>query len=183
MLPRDRAIKVANHEKPDRIPLYGWVSANMSEPITKAFGSVAAFEDHCEFDYAHLFGGPSTCVGEELQKAREASGWNVSSILDGVVELGYQVVHPYQESAGMDHSPYRRRYRSNLVLMGGLDVQTTIGFGKMDFLKTEIERVLRTFADGGLLFCTSHFVQSHCTIEELTLAFDTAHRLCGEVCQ
>jgi len=67
--------------------------------------------------------------------------------------------------------------------MGGLDVQTTIGFGKMDFLKTEIERVLRTFADGGLLFCTSHFVQSHCTIEELTLAFDTAHRLCGEVCQ
>jgi uroporphyrinogen decarboxylase len=33
------------------------------------------------------------------------------------------------------------------------------------------------FADGGLIFCTSHFVQNHCTIEELTLAYDTVYDL------
>ena len=61
--------------------------------------------------------------------------------------------------------------------MGGLDVQTTIGFGHLDRLQREIERVISMFADGGLLFCTTHFVQDHCTIEELTFAYDLVYDL------
>ena len=96
-------------------------------------------------------------------------------IIDGVIRLGYQVVHPYQESAGMYLRDYQRRYAGRFVVMGGLDVQTTVGFGKRDVLRAEIERVLTMFRDGGLLFCTTHFIQAHCTIEELTLAFDLAY--------
>jgi hypothetical protein len=69
------------------------------------------------------------------------------------------------------------------TVLGGLDIQTTLGFGRTDFVKAEIERVLRMFPDRGLMFCTSHFVQNHCSIEELTLAYDTAHALCREVCR
>jgi uroporphyrinogen decarboxylase len=61
--------------------------------------------------------------------------------------------------------------------MGGLDVQTTIGFNDRTKLQREIERVIRMFADGGLLFCTTHFVQDHCTIEELTFAYDLVYEL------
>jgi uroporphyrinogen decarboxylase len=105
------------------------------------------------------------------------SDGNISQVLDGVVELGYQVVHPFQESAGMDLADFKNRYMKSFTVMGGLDVQTTIGFGDYDKLKREIERVVRMFADGGLIFCTSHFVQNHCTIEELTLAYDTVYEL------
>ena len=324
MLPRERVIKVINHEKPDRIPIYGWVRANLKDEISEAFGSVEAFEDKYEFDFAHLFGGPGAYSKDLLQKLRRDCGgpiepaklmeiplcdpndmdlydpivkeikhhkeergrfvyiqtpgifeclngafgiqnhlaylllyekdlhrvykrqaewnkafasncidlgvdmihisddwgaqkglmfspkvwWNliypyhkitcdmvkkrgaflslhsdgnVSSVIDGIIKLGYDVVHPYQESAGMDLYEYKRKYADSFVLMGGLDVQTTIGFGKPDFLKKEIERVLRLFADGGLLYCTSHFIQNHCTIEELTLAFDTIYRLVREI--
>jgi uroporphyrinogen decarboxylase len=104
------------------------------------------------------------------------SDGNINAVVDGVVELGYQVVHPWQESAGMRLDTFHDRYRHAFAIMGGLDVQTTIGFGKLDFLRTEIERVMRPFADGGLLFCTSHFVQDHCTIDELVFAFETANR-------
>ena len=83
---------------------------------------------------------------------------------------------------GRSLTDYKRRYSRAFVVMGGLDVQTTIGFGKPEFLKAEIERVMRLFAGGGLLFCTSHFVQDHCGIEELVLAYDTAYRLSREVC-
>ena len=100
------------------------------------------------------------------------SDGNVMSVLDGIVELGYDVVHPYQESAGMDFSVYRSKYMDKFTVMGGLDVQSTIGFGKLDFLKSEIERVLAMFKDGGLLFCTTHFIQDHCSIEELVFAYD-----------
>jgi uroporphyrinogen decarboxylase len=318
MLPRERVIKVINHEKPDRVPVYGWVRANLEAEITKAFGSVEAFEDKYEFDFVHIFGGPGSYDGNllgELSKDcggtivpkrlleipltdpnnvgdyksisdqvkyhqekgrfvyvqtpgifealngvfgienhlaylimyeddlhevyRRQAEWNkafanncidvgvdmvhvsddwgaqkglmfspeiwwnlmypyhkitcdevkrrgvylslhsdgnVSQVIDGIIKLGYDVVHPYQESAGMDLYEFKQKYIDSFVLMGGLDVQTMIGFGNLDFLKKEIERVLSLFSDGGLLYCTSHFVQNHCTIEELTFAYDTIYQ-------
>ncbi len=285
MLPRERVIETIRHGKPDRVPIYGWVSANLDKQITEAFGSVEAFEDKYEFDYAHLFGGPYCYDGKLVREVAAASGgiveppalldvpmhdpndltdyapvvegvehhknrrdrfvyvqtpgffepmngifgienhlayllmypdeireiyrrqaeWNkafamncldlgvdiihvsddwgaqsglmfnpklwrdiifpyhkdvcdavksrgafvslhsdgnVSSVLDGIVELGFDVVHPYQESAGMDYSLYKSNYSGKFVIMGGLDVQTTIGFGKLDFLESEIKPVL-----------------------------------------
>jgi len=326
MLSRDRVITVIQHGKPDRIPIYGWVSANLGEQINERFGSVAAFEDKYEFDFAHLWGGPPQYPDGAIDKLREELGrpiepgdlldiplldpnvaggydglrdqvryhkdergrftyvqtggifealngvfgienhlawlllhkndlkqvyarqaeWNrqfamncidagvdmihVSDdwgsersllfsppvwwemiypyhkvtadavkargaflslhsdgncleVMDGIIKLGYDVVHPYQESAGMPLAGFRDNYIGKFVVMGGLDVQTTIGFGKLDFLRSEIERVMRMFAGGGLLFCTSHFVQDHCTMDELTFAFDAAHELSREVCR
>lgn len=324
MLPRERVIQVIRREKPDRIPIYGWVKANMTDQITEAFGSVEAFEDHYEFDFAHLFGGPGTWAEDEVKSLRNVNGgtidppaaldlstmdpntleayqeivdqvrhhkeergrfvyvqtpgifealnglfgienhllyllmypgelgevyrrqaeWNrafanncldlgvdmihvsddwgaqtgllfstdtwwslihpnhkvtadavkqrgaflslhsdgnVNAVVDGIVDLGYDVVHPWQESARMSLRGQREGYGDKFVVMGGLDVQTTIGFGKLDFLQAEIERVLTMFQDGGLLFCTTHFVQDHCTIEELTLAYDTVYQRVREL--
>jgi uroporphyrinogen decarboxylase len=104
----------------------------------------------------------------------------VDAVLDGIVKLGYDVVHPWQESAGMDYGLYQRTYADNFVLMGGLDVQTTIGFGDLPRLEREIRRVIGLFARGGMLYCTSHFVQDHCSIEELTFAFDLVYSLVRE---
>jgi len=311
---------VIHHRPADRMPVYGWVRANLEKEISAAFGSVEAFEDRYEFDLAHLFGGPCPFRDKEFQGLRERGGgaieppalldstlsdpneqsayddlrrqveyhktrrgrfvyvqtpglfeihnwpfgiqdhlmylalfeaelaelyrrqaeWNrvfalncldlgvdmihvsddwggqsgllfdpalwhrlifpyhkttcdavkrkggylslhsdgnISQILDGIVELGYQVVHPFQESAGMNLAEFKTRYMKSFTVMGGLDVQTTIGFGNYDKLKREIERVIGMFAEGGLIFCTSHFVQNHCTIEELTLAYDTVYEL------
>ena len=100
------------------------------------------------------------------------SDGNISQVLDGVAELGFDVVHPYQESAGMDFDVFKRKYMKHFTVMGGLDVQNTIGFGKYDFLKNEIERILAMFKDGGMIFSTSHAVQPHCTVEELVFAYD-----------
>jgi uroporphyrinogen decarboxylase len=102
---------------------------------------------------------------------------NVMALLDGIVGLGYQVLHPFQESAGMDMAAYRARYARDFVLMGGLDIQTTLGFGRLDRLADEIRRLVGLFRDGGLLLCTSHYVQDHCTIEELTYAYDLVREL------
>jgi len=76
---------------------------------------------------------------------------------------------------------FKDRWVDRFVVLGGLDVQTTIGFGKLDILRSEIERVMNMFADGGLLFCTTHFVQNHCSIEELVHAYDTARDLARRV--
>ena len=319
MLPRERVIATIEHRPTDRMPIYGWVRANLEEAISAQFGSVEAFEDHYAFDFAHLFGGPPAWDGERLEEARKALGcaitprelleipmtdpdrteayddireqvayhkgerarfcyvqtpgifealngpfgienhlsylalypedlaavyarqcaWNqrfahncldlgvdmihisddwgsqrgplfsprtwwrliyphhkptcqavkargaylslhsdgnILPLLDGVVDLGFDVVHPWQESAGMTFDAYQGHYDEAFVLMGGLDVQTMIGFGRLEALRADIERVMRRFAGGGLLYCTSHFVQDHCTMDELTFAFDHVYR-------
>lgn len=105
------------------------------------------------------------------------SDGNNNSVLDGIVKLGFDVMHPFQESAGMDLADFKANYRDKFTVMGGLDVQTTIGFGKMEFLEAEIRRVLGMFVDGGLLYCTTHFIQNHCSIEELIFAYDLIYDL------
>ncbi len=324
MEPRERVIETIRRGKPDRTPVYGWVAANLSEPIVEKFGSVAAFEDKYEFDYAHIFGGPPSHRPEDIQALQAANGgsidpltfseltytdpddttayqdivdqvrhhkeergrfvyvqtpgifealngvfgienhlmyllmymdeiqavyqrqaeWNrafamncldlgvdmihvsddwgaqnslmfstdtwwsliypyhkitadavkargaflslhtdgnINSVVDGIIKLGFDVVHPWQESAGMSLTEHREKYIDHFITMGGLDVQTTIGFGKYDFLASEIERVLRLSVNGGQLYCTSHFIQDHCTLDELTFAFDTVYRLVREL--
>lgn len=318
MTSRERVQCVIDGRKPDRVPYYGWVRANLSEPITEAFGSCDAFEDHYQFDLAHLFGGPEPYPADALQEALKAgpleparvldlpmsdpddwdtyeairegirhhqtergrfvyvqtpgifeclngvfgienhlmylglypedlervymrqaewnrrfamncldlgvdmvhvsddwgsqtgllfsprSWWgliypahkitcdavkarganlslhsdgNIQAILDGIVQLRYDVVHPWQESAGMSLVEHQQKWQAHFAVMGGLDVQTTIGFGKLDFLRSEIERVMRIAAESRLIFCTSHFVQDHCSIEELAFAFDLVAEL------
>ena len=54
----------------DRQPIYGWVSANLTDELNEAYGSVAAFEDKYEFDAAHIFGGPGSFRGEVFDRLR-----------------------------------------------------------------------------------------------------------------
>jgi uroporphyrinogen decarboxylase len=317
MLSRERVIDVIEHRRPDRVPIYGWVRENLADEITAAFGSVEAFEDHYEFDLAHLFGGPRAWdqaalearrtelgrdptppevldlpvpdpddraayrrIVEQVRHHKEARGrfvyvqtpgyfegyndhfgienhllyllqypdelrelyrrrvdwairfahncldlgvdmihisddwggqtnllfspeiwWdmihpchravadavkarggyvslhsdgNIGRIVDGILDIGYHVVHPWQESAGMSLERFKAEWSRRFTVMGGLDVQSTLGFGDRERLVAEIERVMRLGAGGGLLFCTTHFVQAHCSIEELTAAYDSA---------
>jgi uroporphyrinogen decarboxylase len=320
MTSQERVRAVIEGRKPDRIPIYGWVRANLDEQISEVFGSADNFEDKYEFDFAHLFGGPPRFDNEDIKALREANGgiiepknlleipmcdpneeqgydslrdaidhhktqrgrfvyvqtpglfealngafgienhlmylalyesdlhevykrqaeWNkkfamncldlgidmihvsddwgaqnnlmfspetwktliypyhkitcdavkrrngylslhsdgnVLQVLDGIVDLGYDVLHPYQVSAGMQYDLYFEKYSDKFTIMGGIDVQTTIGFGDYDKLKNEIESLITTFKDRGLLLCTSHFVQDHCNIEELVFAYDLIYRL------
>ena len=57
-------------QETDRQPIYGWVSANLSNEITAAYGSVAAFEDKYEYDDAHLFAGPGAFRKKVIDRLR-----------------------------------------------------------------------------------------------------------------
>ena len=101
---------------------------------------------------------------------------NCNDVLDGVIKLGYDVLHPYQESAGMNYPVYKQKYAGSFIIMGGLCVQTTIGFNKRDFLEKEIRRILDMFAkDKHFIYCTTHFIQNHCSMEELEFAYNMIH--------
>ena len=69
---RDLVSKTIKGESPSRTPVYGWVSANLEEQLTKEFGSVRNFEDKYEFDMAHIFGGPKPYKKEQFKELIES---------------------------------------------------------------------------------------------------------------
>ena len=306
----------------DRQPIYGWVFANLEKQISERWGSVAEFEDHYEFDAAHIFGGPRVFNKEVLDAIREEEGevppdrllesdyylppvteastesirkslafhkergrfcymqtpgffecfnnafgiqdhlaylllykdeiaelyrrhadwiiqcadnsidlgvdmihisddWGaqkdlmfspelwyeliypnmkkvidhvhsrgvfvslhsdgcVAKVADGIAELGFDLVHPWQENAGMSYDLYLEKYADKFAILGGVCVQSAIGLLPQPQLESEIRRVFRTLKGKRWVCCTSHFVQDHCSMEDLEFAFDLIYKLARE---
>ena len=306
----------------DRTPIYGWVAANLTNEITDAFGSVAAFEDHYEYDMSHIFGGPNAFDGALIEKIRSdndeltpdliadqpifgdpdlkegycgisaalkihkkrdrfcyvqtpgffehfngvfgienqllylalypdelnelyrrqaewtirfadhcidlgidmihiSDDWGsqkdllfspntwreliyphlkrvvdyvhsrgclislhsdgcISKVTDDVAEIRLDLLHPWQESAGMGYDFYLDRYADKFAILGGICVQSAIGILPRDKLETEIRRVFKTLKGKRWICCTTHYVQGHCSIEDLKFAYDLIYKLARE---
>ena len=309
-------------QETDRQPIYGWVSANLSDEITAEYGSVAAFEDKYEFDAAHLFAGPGAfrkdvikrlraeneeltpdllldediftdpdvydsynsvsaalafhkqrgrfcyiqtpgffeqfngifgienqllylamypdelaelyrrqaqwtlkfadrCIERGVDMIHISDDWGaqkdllfnpatwreliypqmkrvvdyvhsrgcfcslhsdgcVRKVADGIAELGLDVVHPWQESAGMGYDFYLDNYADKFAILGGVCVQSAIGLLPQDELEADIRRVFGLLKGKRWMCCTTHYVQAHCSIEDLTFAYDLIYRLARE---
>ncbi|MBN1623184.1 MAG: hypothetical protein JXN10_09275 [Clostridia bacterium] len=105
------------------------------------------------------------------------SDGNINRVLPEVRELGFDVLHPWQEAAGMSYDTYLSDYSNDFGIMGGLCIQTTLGFGDFENVRNEIERVFGLLKGKRWIFCTTHFVQEHCSIEELVFAYDIAVKM------
>ena len=104
----------------------------------------------------------------------------VASVADGIAEIGFDVVHPWQENAGMGHDLYLEKYADKFAILGGICVQSAIGLLPQEQLGEEIRRVFNNLRGKRWICCTSHFVQDHCSIEDLTFAYDLIYKLARE---
>ncbi len=96
-------------------------------------------------------------------------------VMDGVVDLGFQCLHPVQASAGMDPVRVKREYGDVLTLYGGLDVRTTLGRDDRDRVRDEVRWAMRELKPGGgFIFCTSHMVQPGTPLAEVEQAYQVA---------
>ncbi len=99
-------------------------------------------------------------------------------VIADLVEIGFDCIHPFQESAGMDIPSVKARFGDRLTIYGGLDVRTTLPSGDRERIRREIERVLLPAKKGGgLIFCTGHTVHSDCSLDDVLFAYQTVAEL------
>ena len=104
----------------------------------------------------------------------------VAKVTDGLVDIGFDCVHPWQENAGMSYDVYLDKYQDKFAILGGICVQSAIGILPREELESEIRRVFRTLKGKRWICCTSHFVQNHCSMDDLNFAFDLIYKLARE---
>lgn len=99
----------------------------------------------------------------------------VNDVLEPTAAMGFDMVHPVQESANMDMLAVKRQFAGRLTLYGGLDVRTVLGRGNPAHVEDEVRRLMRTLKPGGgYVFCTSHMVQPGTPLDEVIRAYEVA---------
>lgn len=104
----------------------------------------------------------------------------IQKVLDGVRDIGFDVIHPWQENANMPLDLYLEKYSNDFAIMGGICVQSAIGILDREALEKEIRRIFSLLRGKRWICCTSHFVQKHCSIEDLTFAYELIYKLARE---
>ena len=100
---------------------------------------------------------------------------NIWAFMDDIVEMGIEVLHPLQSSAGMDPADVKRRYGDQITIHGGLDVTHVLPNGTDEELIKTIQRTMAICKpDGGFIFHSEHFIPANVPLARLELAYQTA---------
>ena len=102
----------------------------------------------------------------------------ILNIMDDLIEMGYNMLHPVQESAGMEPQLIKEKYGDKLVVYGSLDVVDGLYKYESEALDEYITKRFEIYAPGGgFIFNTGHFVQPDIPPERLIRAYTLANEL------
>ena len=80
----------------------------------------------------------------------------------------------------MSYDLYLNNYQDKFAILGGICIQTKLGLVGQDELEEDIRRVFGLLRGKRWIVCTTHFVQNHCSIEDLAFAYDLIYKLARE---
>jgi len=102
----------------------------------------------------------------------------IMNILDDLIAIGYDSMHPVQESAGMDPQTIKEKYGDKITIYGSLDVIDGLLAYEGDVLDEYITKRFEIYGPGGgFIYNTGHFVQPDIPPLRLVQAYTTVKRL------
>ncbi len=102
----------------------------------------------------------------------------IMQIMDDLVEMQFSLMHPVQESAGMDPQTIKTDYGEKLVIYGSLDViDGLFALDGEDLDRYITDRFAIYAPNGGFIFNTGHFVQPDIPPQRLVRAYTVANQL------
>ena len=118
----------------------------------------------------------------EIKIAYHSCG-NCGAIVEEMIEIGLDVLHPVQPQA-IDPIETKQRFGDRLTLMGGLDIQLLMPKGNPEDVEEEVLRLIRGCGkDGGFILGGAHHFQEdtptgniqalYRTIQEHALTLDS----------
>lgn len=96
-------------------------------------------------------------------------------VIDDLIGLGFDVMHPFQQSAGMDLKDVKRNWGDRLTIHGGLELRHYLSRApEAELVEHVKDNMLTCKPGGGFIFNTEHTVQPDTSLERVELAYQTA---------
>jgi len=94
---------------------------------------------------------------------------SVIDIIDDLIEIGVDAIHPVQVSAaGMEPGNLKRRYGDRLAFWGGIDTQYVLPRGKVDEVEAEVEKRIDELGEnGGYILGAVHNIQADVSLDNI----------------
>jgi len=101
---------------------------------------------------------------------------SVAEILDDLIDIGVDVIHPVQvTAAGMDAISLKRRCSGRLALWGAIDTQRLLPYGTVEDVKGEVERMIEILGEGGgYVLGAVHNIQPDVPLENILAMYTHA---------
>jgi len=94
---------------------------------------------------------------------------SVVDIIDDLIEIGVDAIHPVQVSAaGMESRKLKEKYGDRLVFWGGVDTQYILPRGSISEVKAEVERRIKELGEnGGYILGAVHNIQPDVPLDNI----------------
>ena len=111
-------------------------------------------------------------IKPDIQIAYHTDGYNLP-IIPELIEIGVDVLNPIQAES-MNPEQLKKEFGNELSFFGGIDVQTTLPFGKPEDVKAEFKSRLNSLGrHGGWLCAPTHHVQLDTPLENFRAIIDS----------
>jgi len=101
---------------------------------------------------------------------------SVVSIMQDLIEIGVDAIHPVQVSAaGMDPAGLKKNYGDRIAFWGGVDTQQILPRGGVEDVKRAVEQCIEDMgAGGGYVLAAVHNIQPDVPLENILAMFEHA---------
>lgn len=95
------------------------------------------------------------------------SDGNIVPILDGLLTLGMNGIHPVQPSA-MDINTLKARYGHKVCIVGNIDLDYTLPTGTVEEVEAEVrDRIQKVGKGGGYMISSANSITDYCKVENV----------------
>ena len=101
----------------------------------------------------------------------------VYTLIDDIIDSGFDVLNPVQWTAGGRHwREWKDKGRGRIALWGGgVDTQTTLPLGSIEAIERQVREVVGYFQqDSGYIFCAIHNILAEIAPEKVIALYRAA---------
>ncbi len=99
----------------------------------------------------------------------------VAPLLDGFVDAGVDMLHPFQQVAGNNLAAAKSEYGGRLCFVTGIDVQKLPTMAPGEVRNSMLHAARICSPGGGFVLCPTNFLQSDTPVENLEIMFNTIY--------
>ena len=98
----------------------------------------------------------------------------ITSLLDDLIEIGIDVIHPLEPLPSIDFTEIKKRYGKQVTFLGAIDISSALPGKKEDVISEVLTRIRQLAKGGGYIIAPANHIQSDVPPENVLTLFQAA---------